>query len=599
MINPAGMIGLQNDPAMQAIRGMQKSIGQLIALKTTDTKDEIKFRKREQEENRREAQDLKRLQQLEAQDYEKAKQIVKNTEAGKTAALLGGAALLGAISVISGLDLGKLAKDTVKGAGRLLNANAEEKVDDFTGPSSEMTETAADQETPKAAANESGDLDPASKGGIEQIESSDDKNFKPLPKPAYLEVTSRVGPRWGKLHRGVDIAAPEGTPMTVWTSAKVTSKGYEASGYGHYVSFKTKKGEHFYAHMKSPSKMSVGQNVRRGEIIGLCGNSGGSKGPHLHWEFSPRMGEVGYVRKNPIDVLNAGYKATQPFLGKQDGGVVGQVVPMIQKQRPLSSLTAGKNDMVYPGGVSSFSGIPFSELNDNTIIHAYIGSNNRPMIGYGSTTIKGGNEPVKMGQRITKREADKRLRLDITGISNDLSKTLRSWPRMSKNQRAGVVSMQQSIGRDAHKSSDPQFRKYSEAIQRGDMQRATSPGVLPNIGRSRSKEISMMRSPTGYQSGGVVGYQSGGMTPKTTLVNMMRPVMNQIDTLVQNYTPEFYERQARKATQSPVIIVNNSSGSPSAPIPTAPIPSHPSSSQGINYTDIAHVYSSMCRGLKI
>ena len=184
----------------------------------------------------------------------------------------------------------------------------------------------------------------------------------------------------------------------------------------------------------------------------------------LHWEYDPQMGKVGYVRKNPIDVLNAGYKATQPFLGKQEGGMVGQILPIVQKQTPLGSLTYGQNDTVSPGGVSTVSGIPFSEVKDDTVIHAYMGPNGKPTMGYGSTVNKGGNQ-VSMGQRTTKKKAQENLSFNLKNLATNMSQTLRPWKKMSPKQRAGTVALQYSMGHDAHRGNQPEFQKYARRFR--------------------------------------------------------------------------------------------------------------------------------------
>ncbi len=85
------------------------------------------------------------------------------------------------------------------------------------------------------------------------------------------------------MHNGMDFTAPPGTPIYATGDGKVTKVGL-GSGYGkmviieHGFGYKT-----YYAHM-SKYKATVGQNVKRGEIIGYVGNTGLSSGPHLHYE---------------------------------------------------------------------------------------------------------------------------------------------------------------------------------------------------------------------------------------------------------------------------------------------------------------------------
>ncbi len=89
-------------------------------------------------------------------------------------------------------------------------------------------------------------------------------------------------------HTGIDYAAPMGTPIRASNSGKVIYSGWYG-GYGKVVILDHGKctGQPtttLYAHM-SQQKVSVGQNVTRGDIIGLVGSTGYSTGPHCHFEI--------------------------------------------------------------------------------------------------------------------------------------------------------------------------------------------------------------------------------------------------------------------------------------------------------------------------
>ena len=91
----------------------------------------------------------------------------------------------------------------------------------------------------------------------------------------------------GRDHRGRDIPAPMGQPLIPQTDAEITAVGFETN-YGNYVVFVDSNGiEHFYGHMKSPSRYKVGDKVPAGTEIGQVGSTGRSSGPHLHWEVFP------------------------------------------------------------------------------------------------------------------------------------------------------------------------------------------------------------------------------------------------------------------------------------------------------------------------
>jgi murein DD-endopeptidase MepM/ murein hydrolase activator NlpD len=96
-------------------------------------------------------------------------------------------------------------------------------------------------------------------------------------------VSSEYGYRWGRLHAGIDIAAPTGTPIHAAAPGTVIFAGQQR-GYGNVViidhggSFTT-----VYAHQ---SRMAVhkGTTLSRGGLVGYVGSTGHSTGPHVHFE---------------------------------------------------------------------------------------------------------------------------------------------------------------------------------------------------------------------------------------------------------------------------------------------------------------------------
>lgn len=95
--------------------------------------------------------------------------------------------------------------------------------------------------------------------------------------------TSAFGFRWGRFHHGVDLNLRVGTPIFSVFDGIVRISGYDR-GFGHYVVMRHKNGlETLYGHMSS-RKVSVGQVIKAGQLIGLGGSTGWSTGPHLHFE---------------------------------------------------------------------------------------------------------------------------------------------------------------------------------------------------------------------------------------------------------------------------------------------------------------------------
>jgi murein DD-endopeptidase MepM/ murein hydrolase activator NlpD len=99
------------------------------------------------------------------------------------------------------------------------------------------------------------------------------------------------------MHAGLDIAAPEGTPIRAADSGKVVLMAW-TGGYGNYTCIQhTSSLASCYAH-QSRYGTSVGANVSKGQVIGYVGNTGHSFGAHLHFEA-----RVGGSPVNPMNYL--------------------------------------------------------------------------------------------------------------------------------------------------------------------------------------------------------------------------------------------------------------------------------------------------------
>jgi murein DD-endopeptidase MepM/ murein hydrolase activator NlpD len=118
-----------------------------------------------------------------------------------------------------------------------------------------------------------------------------------LDWPVDGQLTSSFGGRWGKLHAGLDIAVPEGTPVRAADAGTVAIAGW-VGGYGNYVCVDHGGGlSTCYGH-NSRLGVSVGQRVGKGQTIAMSGNTGHSTGPHVHFET-----RVGGVPRDPMEYL--------------------------------------------------------------------------------------------------------------------------------------------------------------------------------------------------------------------------------------------------------------------------------------------------------
>jgi murein DD-endopeptidase MepM/ murein hydrolase activator NlpD len=101
--------------------------------------------------------------------------------------------------------------------------------------------------------------------------------------PVNGTFSSPFGMRWGRLHAGVDLAAPEGTPIRAADSGRVVLLGW-TGGYGNYTCIAHSATlSTCYGH-QSRYGTSMGASVSKGQVIGYVGNTGHSFGAHLHFE---------------------------------------------------------------------------------------------------------------------------------------------------------------------------------------------------------------------------------------------------------------------------------------------------------------------------
>ena len=120
--------------------------------------------------------------------------------------------------------------------------------------------------------------------------------------PAQGMLSSGYGWRWGRMHKGIDIAAPVGTPIVAAAGGKVSYADWNSGGYGNLVEITHPDGSvTLYAH-NNRILVREGQEVVQGEQIAEMGSTGYSTGPHSHFEVHlPGQGAV-----NPIGYLPGG-----------------------------------------------------------------------------------------------------------------------------------------------------------------------------------------------------------------------------------------------------------------------------------------------------
>ena len=122
--------------------------------------------------------------------------------------------------------------------------------------------------------------------------------------PAKGELTSGYGPRWGRIHAGIDIADESAETDVIAAAAGTVIRSYYSATYGNCVLITHRIGDRtfttLYAHLEK-STVTTGQSVKKGELLGYMGNTGDSRGKHLHFEI--HEGQWNYEKSNSVDPL--------------------------------------------------------------------------------------------------------------------------------------------------------------------------------------------------------------------------------------------------------------------------------------------------------
>jgi murein DD-endopeptidase MepM/ murein hydrolase activator NlpD len=101
--------------------------------------------------------------------------------------------------------------------------------------------------------------------------------------PSRGSISSDFGMRWGRMHKGIDIAANLGATINAALDGTVSYADWQ-DGYGKVIKIDHGRGiESTYAHCSSIT-VKKGEVVKQGEKIGEVGSTGNSTGPHLHFE---------------------------------------------------------------------------------------------------------------------------------------------------------------------------------------------------------------------------------------------------------------------------------------------------------------------------
>ncbi len=153
-------------------------------------------------------------------------------------------------------------------------------------------------------------------------------------------LTSRYGTRRHPLslkitaHRGIDLAAPAGTPVLAAADGTMAFRG-EKGSFGNFI--KIEHNEHVttsYAHLNGfKADLSAGNSVKKGDIIGYIGTTGRSSGPHLHYEVAvdgEQIDPLGFSGTKIADDVSRGVEQATEGVGN----LIQQVRQSLSSESP-------------------------------------------------------------------------------------------------------------------------------------------------------------------------------------------------------------------------------------------------------------------------
>jgi murein DD-endopeptidase MepM/ murein hydrolase activator NlpD len=180
-------------------------------------------------------------------------------------------------------------RDELVGAAGDLAATKENKLTDLSKLTSAEQAEAGEIDALQAASNNI-----AARIRAAQVGETSTPSSAGLIWPVSGPITSPFGWRWGRMHQGIDIGVPMGTPIKAAAAGTIIYCGWE-SGYGNLTVIDN--GGNLataYGHQSSIA-VSCGEQVAQGQVIGYVGCTGHCTGPHLHFEVR--------INGSPVDPM--------------------------------------------------------------------------------------------------------------------------------------------------------------------------------------------------------------------------------------------------------------------------------------------------------
>lgn len=151
--------------------------------------------------------------------------------------------------------------------------------------------------------------------------------------PVQGKVYSKYGPRRRRAHNGVDIPLKMYEPIYATFEGKVRYAKFNSGGFGNLIIIRHINGlETWYAHL-SRNNVKVGDYVKAGQVIGFSGNTGRSRGPHLHYEM--RYQDQTFDPEFLIDFENGRLKYQTFMLEKKFFNIYSRASELLEEDEEL------------------------------------------------------------------------------------------------------------------------------------------------------------------------------------------------------------------------------------------------------------------------
>jgi len=340
-------------------------------------------------------------------------------------------------------------------------------------------------------------------------------------QPGFRGVSSPYGMRIHpiekveKMHNGIDFAANTGTPIAAPMGGRVFDAKYKSTGFGRRVALVDDNGNtHIFAHLHK-NFVNAGDIVKPGQIIGEVGSTGGSTGPHLHYEV--RKGE-GYSKGssiNPNNYLSGGNMGAMAGAMESfsTGGTASTTKKYLDTDSVMANVFGYKQgiDDIMNGGKDTTSGIDYFSKSTDTYVNgdttATTNLNATASVEYSPSTAT-----LKTQDNMTQTVSELAT---ATAVSNELNAK-----QDSSSSFASMIALLQEINQSNREIADKDVVVNVEVPQH-------------RVSNNNATETNLTSNNDGNND-------NNGNDVKVTSQNIFTPVQNEINSYNEGTSKSAY-----------------------------------------------------------